>query len=154
MIHHATKNKEKKMKLNTDPWDYSGPMAYNEEMRDYIEKNGKPLSSLEFIVDDKYPRYSRDIHILHVPSGKVNAYAVYFDTKKNLRAFDGFGAPVVDYVPEEIIAVYKSDFHPNGPYRSFDDERLDEAINKMREDGVDRNKIPGLLKIEYEKGQE
>jgi len=97
------------MKLNTEPWNYYGPMAYNQEMKSYIEKNGKKPSELEFVADEKYPKHSEAVNILHVPSGKVNGYEVYFEKSGRMRAFNGLGMPPVDCDLDEFLVVYTTD---------------------------------------------
>ncbi len=142
------------MKLNLEPWDYSGPMVYNESMRKHIKENGKGISDIDFVVDEESPKFSIDMNILHVPSGKVNGYSACLDLDRNLRVFDGFGGPAVEDDKEDFLVMYESDFVPAEAFRSFNDERLDKILEKGRSENLKPKEIRMLVEEgygEYEK---
>jgi len=107
------------MKLNTDKKDYLGPMAYNNELADYIRKNGK-LASEELPLElDKNERiWGKDIEILHIPSNKVNAYSCYCNLGTNkITIFNGFYQEPIEEDLKNIKWIYSSKKTKIGTYR-------------------------------------
>lgn len=106
------------MFLNIKEEDYLGPMAYNNKLAEYINKNGKLASEeLPLIQDIKNPIWCKDINILHVPSNKVNLYSCYcdFETKK-ITIFNGFFQKEIEDPLENIKWVYSSEKTMIGRY--------------------------------------
>lgn len=137
--------------LNLEPWDYMGPMGYNDELAEKIKKEGKKIDVSELKVDEKYPEYSVSLMVLHLPSNKVNNYEIYGDyATKKLRAFDGFGMPTVDEPMDNFMYLYHdetrvgsdSSFHPNDKY-------LDDALKKARSEKVELKEIMKILENEW-----
>ena len=138
-----------RMTLNTEPWDYAGPMAYNSDMKKHVMNSGKPVDELKFVPDEADPEYSKDIWVVHVPSGKVNAYKAYLDKDGDVRMFNGLFDQKIDGM-SDLLVMYKDDFRPEEPYRSFNDDRLDAEMKKIDRRKVWEEDILNRLKEVYE----
>lgn len=105
----------KKLWLNIDKLDPMGPMQYNEELRQLIlDKGTKAIEKLPLKLDPKKAHRCENIHLLHVPSGKVSAYSSYaykYDEEQRKQAkIDGYLTVFNGFAQGKIPREYLDDF--------------------------------------------
>ncbi len=127
--------------LNIENWNYYGPMAYNEDVKKFIEENGKKIETNGFNEKDKdlkYPKFSKSMTLLHVPSGKISSYDSYVEYEgEKLLIFDGFAFPTVDYNQDEILFIFSEDINKDNiktETTSFNNEEIHLEFKRLKKE--------------------
>lgn len=95
------------MKVNIDEM---GPWYFNNELKSKIELNGV---SGEIIADadpNHIGWWSKDLLVLHIPTGKVNGYSTYYDLQRKqplLTIFNGWFQEPLQHPLSEFKYIYK-----------------------------------------------
>lgn len=94
------------MKVNNDN-GVTGPWSEDPELKEKIEKEG--ISGTTIADEDPdYDGWSKDLHVLHIPTGRVNAYSCYYElTRGSLTIFNGFYQEPLEHPLEEFKYIYK-----------------------------------------------
>ena len=142
------------MKFNFEEWNYDGPFMYNKPLKKYILKHGIPLKQMEFIEDKDDPTYSKNISILHIPSGKVNLNYTYFNKDKHLmisNAICGIYPGIITTNYDDYIGVYnnKDTRQYSNLYKDFNKKKYNKKMQKLINKGIydDDIKLKKLKKL-------
>ncbi len=139
------------LKLNIERWNYLGLMAYNKDIKAFIEKNGKPLlKNYKWEMGKKFPNTSKHLTLLHIPSGKISTYKMYYwdirNDKKGIVGFDGFGDSLISNPYEEFLWVYDDDLDYNTIKTKSTSFHPDDNIDEFFKENKRKPNIIELLK--------
>ncbi len=132
-------------KLNLEPWDAMGPMAYNEKRAKHIREHGKELTIENIGIDEEYPECSKEIIVLHKPTNMISTYKGYI-YKNHFCIFNGFASPPTDTPLKELLYI-PSETETIGESKSFKEEWMDNEFKRLKEEDADD--ITAKLKLFY-----